>query len=121
MEQKAAFPIGGADVWKPPILRSGPLVLDALPSRAYLNGADMELAQEEFDTLFLLVQREGKFMTKEELYESAWEQFDGADIRQMAWKRIDALRDKLNRMGRGAVRIVDLPREGYGFRLVGRD
>jgi DNA-binding response OmpR family regulator len=47
-----------------PVLRSGPPALDALPSKAYLNGVGMELTQEEFDTLFPLTRHEGKYLTK---------------------------------------------------------
>lgn len=41
----------------------------------------LKLSDEQFRSLYLLVQREGQYMTFETLYEAVWEPLDYADHR----------------------------------------
>lgn len=56
------------------VIKRGPLTLNIVPGQAVLAGADMTLAKKEFAILLLLVQNEGRTLTKEYLYEKAWGQ-----------------------------------------------
>ena len=53
-------------------LKRGPLTLEVLAGRAYLNGADLLLSAKEFALLRYLVQNEGYTFPKEVLYEAVW-------------------------------------------------
>lgn len=73
----------------------GPLVLDLVSSKAFLNGKDMLLTQKEFALLLLLAQNEGNPLTKEYLYETVWKQPMSGDGNAL-WKQISRLKKKLD-------------------------
>jgi len=52
----------------------GPLALDTLTGQAFLNGADMQLAQKEAAVLRVLMESSGKALSKETLYQAVWNQ-----------------------------------------------
>jgi DNA-binding response OmpR family regulator len=54
------------------VITRGLLTLNILTGQAFLNGEDMLLTGKEFALLLLLVQDEGKTLSKEYLYETAW-------------------------------------------------
>ena len=88
----------------------GPLSLDVVSSQGFLNGADMLLTKKEFALLLLLVQNEGKPLTKEYLYEAVWKQpliGDGSAL----WKQISNLKTKLD--GYEGIILTATRGEGY--------
>lgn len=50
----------------------GPLTLDIVALRAFLDGEDMLLSAREFSVLLLLLKNEGKILPVEEIYQGAW-------------------------------------------------
>lgn len=97
-------------------MESGPLVLDCLKDRAFMEDECLKLTEEQFKSLYLLMQREGQFMTFEVLYKGAWEPLDYADHREAAREGLNSLMEIVNAAGQGITRI-DAATEGYRYRL----
>ncbi|MDR1643965.1 MAG: response regulator transcription factor [Clostridiales bacterium] len=98
---------------KPPVqtMTVGPLTLDSAAIQAFLNGKDIGLSPKEFSVLRLLVQSKGKAISKEALYESAWNQPMNVDDTAIK-TAISRLRRKLGSEG---FRITSSRGEGYRF------
>lgn len=96
------------------ILNRGPLTLNLVSNTAYLDGEDMLLTVKEFAFLLLLLQNEGKILTKEFIYEKVWERPMNKDS-QALYAVVSRLKRKLERAGE----IVQLNavRPG-GYRLI---
>jgi DNA-binding response OmpR family regulator len=62
------------------VMRKGPLELDVISSRAFLNGQDMLLPRKEFSLLLFFIQNEGKFVGAKEVYEKVWHQPMAGDV-----------------------------------------
>lgn len=54
------------------VLTRGPLVLDTVAQRAFLNGEDILLQPREYAALHYLMQHEGEGVSAERLYETVW-------------------------------------------------
>ncbi|MDL2274193.1 response regulator transcription factor [Oscillospiraceae bacterium OttesenSCG-928-G22] len=93
-------------------LTRGPLSLDMIAHRAFLNGADMLLAPKEFALLLLLAQNEGKPLSKEYLYEAVWKLPANNDARAV-WTHLSVLKKKLAAGMGGRVEIVSERNKGY--------
>ena len=50
----------------------GPITLDIVASKAYLNGNDLRLQQKEFALLQIFAQRPGQILSPEYLFEKVW-------------------------------------------------
>lgn len=61
-------------VGKERLLIRGPLELDIVAQRAYLNGEDMLLSPKEFALLLFLMREEGNAISNEALYGDVWNQ-----------------------------------------------
>lgn len=87
----------------------GPLRLDMISGRAYLNDEDLLLAPKEFLLLVLLARSEGKILASQYLYETVWNAPMLGDT-QSVKKAISRLRAKLT----GSGFIINAQRsEGY--------
>ena len=73
----------------------GPLKLDMLASRAFMNGEDARLTPKQFALLFTLIQNEGQEVSARELYEVVWGLPSNDDIRTIK-VHISQLRGKLS-------------------------
>ena len=89
----------------------GPLTLDTMAGRAYLNGEDMLLTHSEFGLMRALVQHEGSTLSKEHLYETVWKLPANDDARAVT-AHISNLRKKLAGCGYA---ITAEYGEGYCF------
>jgi DNA-binding response OmpR family regulator len=98
----------------PRFMESGPLVLDCMKDRAFMEAEHLELTDEQFESLYLLVQREGEYMAFETLYNSVWEPLDYTDCRQAALRGMDELVKTVNTAGNGYVHI-EAAAEGYRY------
>ena len=58
---------------------NGPFVLDGMESAAYINGRQLDLTEDEYNTLYLLAEREGFHIPFTQLYKAVWEKYDGSD------------------------------------------
>jgi DNA-binding response OmpR family regulator len=54
-------------------LAYGPLRVEPLSRRAFVDGADLELTAKEFDLLECLIRNRGRVMTRAELKDRVWE------------------------------------------------
>ena len=92
----------------------GPLMLDMVAGRAFVDGKDLLLTQKEFALLLTLAQNEGIPLSKEALYESVWKQpliGDGGAV----WKHLSTMKKKVEL----ATKRVELVAErGGGYKLL---
>lgn len=99
--------------WLRRFWESGPLALDTLKMRAYIADVDLEVSEEQFDALYLLVQRAGEAMSFDDLYSAAWELPDGGGQRDAAEQDMARLVEKCADAGKGMVQIEMLPEKKY--------
>lgn len=92
-------------------LSRGPLTLDIVALRAYLDGSDMMLSAREFSVLLFLLRNEGKTLSAEEIYEGAWDQ-PMAGSASSLWKCISRLKSKLA-PSEGVVSLMNFRNRGY--------
>jgi len=76
----------------------------------------MSLSEEEFDTLYLLVQRPDIALSFDELYNAAWLTEDGEDNRAAAKMGIKSLIDQVNNAKDCPLWIELVQERGYVFR-----
>lgn len=107
---------GQGGVWTRRYWECGPLLLDTQAMRATVNDEDLRLDEQEFDALYLLVQREGRHLTQEELYKAVWEPLDGADRRAAARAAMGNLSSKLAAARGAGVWIDALPESRFVLR-----
>ena len=95
----------------PESISIGPIRLDILASRAYLNGNDLQLQQKEFALLKIFAQRPDQILTPEYLYEKVWG-FRSLDAGSSLKVTISKLRSHLAASG---YTISVVKGEGYYF------
>lgn len=96
------------------VYRRGPLELDIVAQRAYLNGIDMLLAQKEYALLLYLMQNDGGGTSRRELYETVW-RMPMAEDDSAVKNAVYRLRKKLEGTG---YTITARRGEGYRFEEV---
>lgn len=94
----------------------GPLTLETIQCRAYLNGRDVGLTPKEFALLLLLVQNEGIALPGNLIYEKVWGVKANDDIRGI-WTHISKLRSKLSIGAESPINITAERGKGYLFTL----
>ncbi len=107
-----------ADAKKLPaqIITYGPLSLNIVAGKAYVNGEDLLLTPKEFSLLLILAGNDGKTFSAEELYEDVWKQ-EMADDTHAIKNAIYRLRKKLDARG-DSFHISVTRGEGYSFTAV---
>jgi DNA-binding response OmpR family regulator len=96
------------------VIERGPLKLDILAGRAYMDGADANLKPKEFALLFALIQSEGREISPKELYEAVWN-LPAADNTRTVKAHIYHIRKKLSVTDCTAISITN--EYGIGYRL----
>jgi DNA-binding response OmpR family regulator len=113
--------IGTGGVWLRRYWEYGPLVLDSEKSIAFLYDEDLQLSEQKFDALYLLIKGKGAPLSAETLYKAVWELPGETDERETARLGMESLVRKLNAVGRGVIWIdEEPPGKGYALRLQGR-
>lgn len=97
-------------------IRRGPLTLDTVAMRAYLDGEDMLLSGREFSVLLYLVKNEGKTLSAEQIYEGAWNQPMAGNASAL-WKCISRLKGKLA-VCEGEISLMSFRNQGYMLEFV---
>lgn len=97
-------------------LTRGPLVLDTVALRVFLNGSDMRLSAREFSVLLYLLKNEGKTLPAEEIYEEIWKQPMSGDANAL-WKCMSRLKNKLA-ASEGRISLMNFRNEGYLLDIV---
>lgn len=92
-------------------LTRGPLTLDTVALRAFLDGEDMLLSAREFSVLLFLLNHEGKTLSAEEIYQGAWDQPMAGNASAL-WKCTSRLKNKLAACEEG-VSLTTIRNKGY--------
>jgi len=96
---------------------SGPLNLCREKKRAdTVMGTELVLNEKEFDTLDMLVSREGEPVAFEQIYKAVWDDPANADGRDAARAAMWNLIEQVGSAGKGFMRIEYTPEAGYSFR-----
>lgn len=93
------------------IYQFGKFALDPQEKTLYAEGAPVHLPAKEFETLLLLVENNGRALSKEEMIAAVWQ--DAFVEEGNLAKQISRLRKIFN--GDGAIAIETLPKHGYRF------
>jgi DNA-binding response OmpR family regulator len=106
-EQKSRAEVREAMAAKTPgnELVSGPLKLDALSGRAFVNDRDAGLTPKEFALLLTLVLNEGKEISAKKLYEEVWGMPAEGDVRTVK-VHISKIKRKLGIGDASAINIL---------------
>lgn len=97
-------------------LERGPLMLDIVALRAFLNGEDMLLSAREFSLLLFLLKHEGETFSAEEIYKGAWDQPMSGNASAL-WKCISRLKNKLA-VSEGRVSLMNFRNKGYLLEVI---
>jgi DNA-binding response OmpR family regulator len=97
----------------PKIMTKGPLTLDIITRRAYIDNNNLQLTHKEFSCLFLLAQNEGHIISARAIYEQLWNH-KSEDNKNTLKATISTLRKKIKSSGY----VITVSREqGYTFIL----
>lgn len=99
------------------LISAGPLALNSISQRAYLEGVDLLLTRKEFAILLLLVKSSDTLVTSKALYEQVWQQPMNGDSRTL-WTHISNLKRKL--AASSMVSLVQVRGAGYRLEIVPR-
>ena len=92
----------------------GELRIDGYARRAWVRGEELALRPREFDLLFVLVERAGRVVTREDLMALVWdENWFGAT--KTLDVHVSALRRKLGALGEESRRISTIRGRGYRY------
>lgn len=94
----------------------GPLTLDIVALRAFLDGKDMRLSAREFSVLLFLLKNEGKTLSAEEIYKGAWDSPMAGNPTAL-WKCISRLKNKLSACDE-KVSLMNFRNKGYLLEIV---
>ncbi|WP_027483530.1 response regulator transcription factor [Deinococcus pimensis] len=96
----------------PPVLRNGPLTLEASKRLCTWDGREVQLSPREFDLLLFLAGAPGRAYSREEIGRAIWE--DVRPVANVIDVHVSNLRAKLR--DAGAYRLIRTVR-GYGFAM----
>ena len=91
-------------------LSRGPLSLDTVALRAFLDGKDMRLTAREFSVLLFLLRNEGRILSADEIYEGVWKQPMSGNAGAL-WKCMSRLKNKL--AVSDEISLMSFRKEGY--------
>lgn len=94
----------------------GPLMLDIVSLRSYLEGEDMMLSTKEFSVLLFLLKNEGKTLSAEEIYIGAWDQPMSGNANAL-WKCISRLKTKLSPC-EDTISLINFRNKGYMLEII---
>ena len=92
------------------VLARGPLSLDTVALRAFLDGKDMRLTAREFSVLLFLLRNEGRILSADEIYEGVWKQPMSGNAGAL-WKCMSRLKNKL--AVSDEISLMSFRKEGY--------
>ena len=100
------------------IYECGSLCLDGIASQATLDGAPLDLTEEEYESLYHLARRADSHLSFEALYKAVWDPLYGADARQAARLGLGNVLRKVNEAGKGAIKIEEVGGEFFVLRRI---
>ena len=96
-------------------LARGPLSLDTVALRAFLDGKDMRLTAREFSVLLFLLRNEGRILSADEIYEGVWKQPMSGNAGAL-WKCMSRLKNKL--AVSDEISLMSFRKEGYMLEIM---
>lgn len=93
------------------------LIIDPIGHQATLKGEPLDLTRKEFDLLFTLASNAGRVMSREQLYNLAWNEGNSYNIDETVKAHIKALRRKLTPSGAEYIKNV----WGIGYQFLPDD
>lgn len=114
-EAPSPEPVSSADV-----LQSGPIELSLAAHRVKAHGQKVSLTVKEFDLLRVLMENEGRVLTRDQLLEMVWDVLYAGETRTVD-AHVKTLRQKLSAAAPGADRAIATVRGvGYVFQGEGQ-
>lgn len=89
------------------------LVIHPEKRKVFLRGNELHLTRKEFDLLFCLASNPGQVFTREQLYDSVWDDFAAYNVDDVVKTHIKTLRQKLSVAEREYIKNV----WGVGYRF----
>lgn len=96
-------------------LTRGPLTMDLVALRVYLEGKDLELTARQFSVLLCLLKHEGEILSPQELYKEAWNQPMEGDANAL-WKCISRIKTVL---ADSEISLMNYRGKGYMLEILG--
>ena len=95
-------------------ISSGNITINKADYKVYKDGEPVEMTIKEYELMLLLVENEGKVLTKEFLFGRIWG-FDSDSEQQTLTVHITRLRQKIEEDPKSPKRIVTVWGKGYKF------
>lgn len=89
------------------------LTIDPVSRQVFLKGKEVKLTRKEFDLLLCLASNPGQVFTREQLYDSVWDEFAAYNVDDVVKTHIKTLRQKLSVAEREYIKNV----WGVGYRF----
>ena len=95
------------------LIFGGNLIIDPIGRQVSLNGEELQLTRKEFDLLFCLASHAGQVLSREQLYQMAWDENSAYNVDETVKAHIKSLRKKLTPAGAEYIKNV----WGIGYRF----
>lgn len=99
--------------------KCGPITMDIVAMRAFLDDKDMMLSTREFSLLLYLLKNKGKMLSSKEIYEGVWNQPMVKNPNAL-WKCISRLKSKLA-VSDNRISLINFRNKGYLLEVVEAD
>jgi len=97
-------------------IQAGPILVNISTHRVFVNGAEVELKNKEYEMLVFLISSPEIVFSKEHLYERIWGMNAFGDLKTVA-VHINRLREKIEKDPQNPVFIQTIWGAGYRFRV----
>jgi len=97
-------------------IQAGPILVNLSTHRVFVNGAEVELKNKEYEMLVFLISNPEMVFSKEHLYERIWGMDAFGDLKTVA-VHINRLREKIEKDPQNPVFIQTVWGAGYRFRI----
>ena len=89
------------------------LTIDPISRQVFLKGKEVKFTRKEFDLLLCLASNPGQVFTREQLYDSVWDEFAAYNVDDVVKTHIKTVRQKLSATEREYIKNV----WGVGYRF----
>lgn len=89
------------------------LTIDPVSRQVFLKGKEVKFTRKEFDLLFCLASNPGQIFTREQLYDSVWDEIAAYNVDDVVKTHIKTVRQKLSSIDREYIKNV----WGVGYRF----
>lgn len=89
------------------------LTIDPISRQVFLKGKEVKFTRKEFDLLLCLASNPGQVFTREQLYDSVWDEFTAYNVDDVVKTHIKTVRQKLSLAEREYIKNV----WGVGYRF----